>query len=169
MLVQASGILISHSVLKRRRNLYNVCITLSHTCNYFTRHRHRGNGLERQCVRGEAWTVCLLNLSWGLWEHWNENSGLLLLRRCFIENTPTCHPREDAGGEEYGRSLNHFVWVWVRQLSFFFFACYTENKSPRPLHLIIPYDDYWNCHFLTLESVVVNNLYRSSHLSLSLL
>lgn len=117
-----------------------MCIASIHMCNYFTWHGHRGNGLERQCVRGEAWTVCLLNLSWGLWERWNENSGLLLLRRCFIENTPTYHPRESAGGEECGCSLNHFVDVCVC-------ACVECEHMPacRCLFLCEP---YWGCQII---------------------
>lgn len=164
MPVQGSRILMFHCE-QEKKNLYSVCITSTHMCNYFTWCRHRGNGLERQCVRGEAWTVCLLNLSWGLWECWNENSGLLLLRRCFIENTPTYHPRESAGGEECGRSLNHFVRVCEcvcvecmhavvstgLHVTVFLcepsLGCQIENKSILFFHLIIHYDMYWNCHF----------------------
>lgn len=52
--VQGSRILMFLCAQERKKNLYSVCITSTHMCNYFTWHRHRGNGLERQCVRGRS-------------------------------------------------------------------------------------------------------------------
>lgn len=147
-------------------NARAACAVSIHTCNYFAWCGRRGNGLERQCVRGEAWTVHLLNLSWGLWERWNENSGLLLLRRCFIENMPTCHPRESKGGEECGHSLNRSVHVCVCVCRVCAAGCKhvchclsaraslgyrIENESVPFFQLIIHCDIYRNCHFWHLR------------------